>query len=143
MDIRYFGLLRLAQQFGPTMRARGADGVNTAAAFVNLLSVHALMNWPQYGAFSAAEAACLSAAQALRAELRGGGVKVLNMFAGPLDTEWFQSVPPPKLSPAALANATVEALRKGIEDSYVGDIAQDIKARLDAQPKAVERELGA
>jgi short-subunit dehydrogenase/uncharacterized OB-fold protein len=142
MDIRYFGLLRLAQQFGPTMRARGADGINAAAAFVNLLSVHALMSWPLYGAFSAAEAACLSAAQALRAELRGGGVKVLNMFAGPLDTEWFQSVPPPKLSPAALANATVDALRKGLEDSYVGDIAQDIKVRLDVQPKALERELG-
>ena len=143
MDTRYFALLRLAQHFGPTMRARGADGTNAAAAFVNLLSVHALMNWPEYGAFSAAEAACLSATQALRAELRGGGITVLNMFAGPLDTEWFQSVPPPKLSPTALATATVDALRKGIEDSYVGDIAQDIKARLDAQPKALERELGA
>jgi len=142
MDIRYFGLLRLAQHFGPTMRARGADGVNAAAAFVNLLSVHALINWPQYGAFSAAEAACLSAAQALRAELRGGGVKVLNMFTGPLDTEWFQLVPPPKLSPAALAAATVDALRNGIEDAYVGDIAQDIRSRLDVQPKALERELG-
>ena len=64
------------------------------------------------------------------------------MFTGPLDTEWFQSVSPPKLSPAALASATVDALRKGIEDSYVGDIAQDIKARLDTQPKALERELG-
>ena len=63
MDIRYFGLLRLAQAFGPAMRARGADGANAAAAFVNLLSVHALVNWPAYGAFSAAEAACLSAAQ--------------------------------------------------------------------------------
>ena len=143
MDARYFGLLRLAQHFGPTMRARGADGVNAAAAFVNLLSVHALMNWPAYGAFSAAEAACLSAAQGLRAELRGGGVKVLNMFSGPLDTEWFQAVPPPKLAPSALAFATVDALRGGIEDAYVGDIAQDVRARLDAQPKALERELGA
>jgi NAD(P)-dependent dehydrogenase (short-subunit alcohol dehydrogenase family)/uncharacterized OB-fold protein len=142
MEIRYFGLLRLAQHFGPAMRARGADGANAAAAFVNLLSVHALMNWPQYGAFSATEAACLSAAQALRAELRGGGVKVLNMFAGPLDTEWFQSVPPPKLAPSALASATIDALRKGIEDAYVGDIAKDIKARLEVLPKALERELG-
>ncbi|MGD0102656.1 MAG: hypothetical protein ABSC06_01295 [Rhodopila sp.] len=141
MDIRYFGLLRLAQHFGPTMHARGADGVNAAAGFVDLLSVHALINWPQYGAFSAAEAACL-AAQALRAELRGGGVKVLNMFTGPLDTEWFQSVPPPKLSPAALDAATVDALRNGIEDATVGDTAQDIRARLDVQPKALERELG-
>lgn len=140
MDVRYFGLLRLAQGFGPAMRARGADG---AAAFVNLLSVYALMSWPAYGAFSAAEAACLSAAQSLRAELRPGGIKVLNMFAGPLDTEWFQSVPPPKLSPVALAAATVDALRRGIEDAYVGDVAEDVRARLAAEPKALERELGA
>src|SRR5262249_9845731 len=62
IDVRYLGLLRLAQAFGPILRSRGADGVNSAAAFVNLLSVHALMNWPAYGSYSATEAACLSAA---------------------------------------------------------------------------------
>jgi len=142
MDVRYFGLMRLAQAFGPGMRARGADGVNSASAFVNLLSVHALMNWPAYGAYSAAEAACLSAAQCLRAELRPGGVKVVNVFFGPLDTEWFQTVPPPKVAPAALARATVQALQRGSEDVFVGDIAEDIRARLAVNPKALERELG-
>jgi short-subunit dehydrogenase len=142
MEARYFGLLRLAQHFGPVLRARGADGVNAAAAFVNLLSVYALVSWPAYGAFSAAEAACLSAAQGLRAELRPGGVKVVNVFSGPLETEWFQSVPPPKLAPSALANAVVTALRQGIEDVYVGDVAQDIRARFLSEPKALERELG-
>lgn len=141
MDVRYFGLMRLAQAFGPGMRARGADGVNSAAAFVNLLSVHALMNWPDYGAYSAAEAACLSASQCLRAELRPGGVKVLNVFFGPLDTEWFQTVPPPKVAPAALARAVVNALQRGLEDVFVGDIAEDIRARLAVNPKALEREL--
>src|SRR5205814_1054035 len=53
IDVRYLGLLRLAQAFGPILRVRGADGVNSAAAFVNLLSVHALMNWPAYGSYSA------------------------------------------------------------------------------------------
>jgi NAD(P)-dependent dehydrogenase (short-subunit alcohol dehydrogenase family)/uncharacterized OB-fold protein len=142
IDIRYFGLMRLAQAFGPILRARGADGTNSAAAFVNLLSVHALMNLPAYGAFSATEAACLSASQSLRAELRPGGVKVVNVFFGPLETEWYQTVPPPKVAPAALANATVEALRRGLEDVFVGDIAHDIRARLAVNPKAVERELG-
>jgi NAD(P)-dependent dehydrogenase (short-subunit alcohol dehydrogenase family)/uncharacterized OB-fold protein len=142
MDVRYFGLMRLAQAFGPGMRARGADGVNSAAAFVNLLSVHALINWPVYGAYSAAEAACLSAAQCLRAELRPGGVKVLNVFFGPLETEWFQSIPPPKLAPAALARAVVNALQRGLEDVFVGDIAEDVRARLAVNPKALERELG-
>jgi NAD(P)-dependent dehydrogenase (short-subunit alcohol dehydrogenase family)/uncharacterized OB-fold protein len=141
IDIRYLGLLRLAQAFGPVLRARGADGVNSAAAFVNLLSVHALMNWPQYGSYSAAEAACLSAAQCMRAELRPGGVKVVNVFFGPLEIEWFQSVPPPKVTPAALAKATVRALQKGTEDVFVGDIAEDIRGRLAVNPKALEREM--
>jgi NAD(P)-dependent dehydrogenase (short-subunit alcohol dehydrogenase family)/uncharacterized OB-fold protein len=142
MEVRYLGLMRLAQAFGPVLRARGADGVNSAAAFVNLLSVHALSAWPAYGAFSAVEAACLSAGQTLRAELRPGGVKVLNVFSGPLDTEWFQTVPPPKVTPSALAKAVIDALKRGLEDVYVGDVAQDVRARLAVNPKALERELG-
>ena len=142
MDVRYFGLMRLAQAFGPVMRARGSDGVNSATAFVNLLSVHALTSWPAYGSYSATEAACLSAAQCLRAELRPGGVKVLNVFFGPLETEWFQTVPPPKLSPVVLARAVIDALRRGLEDVFVGDIAEDIRQRLAVNPKALERELG-
>jgi NAD(P)-dependent dehydrogenase (short-subunit alcohol dehydrogenase family)/uncharacterized OB-fold protein len=141
MDIRYFGLVRLAQAFGPVLRARGADGVNSAAAFVNLLSVHALMNWPAYGSYSATEAACLSAAHCLRAELRPGGVKVLNVFFGPLDTEWFQTVPPPKVAPATLAKAVIDALKRGLEDVFVGDIAEDVRQRLAVNPKALEREI--
>jgi NAD(P)-dependent dehydrogenase (short-subunit alcohol dehydrogenase family)/uncharacterized OB-fold protein len=142
LEVRYFGLTRLAQAFGPVLRARGADGVNSAAAFVNLLSIYALANWPAYGAFSATEAACLSAAQSLRAELQPGGVKVLNVFFGPLETEWYQSVPPPKVAPSAVARATVRALQQGLEDVFVGDVADDIRARLAVSPKALERELG-
>lgn len=141
LDIRYLGLIRLAQAFGPAMRSRGADGVNSAAAFVNLLSVHALMNWPAYGCYSATEAACLSAAQCLRSELRPGGVKVMNVFFGPLETEWFQTIPPPKVMPAALASAVVDALKNGLEDVFVGDVAEDIRARLAVNPKALEREI--
>jgi NAD(P)-dependent dehydrogenase (short-subunit alcohol dehydrogenase family) len=141
IDVRYLGLLRLAQAFGPILRSRGADGVNSAAAFVNLLSVHALMNWPAYGSYSATEAACLSAAQCMRAELRPGGVKVVNVFFGPLETEWFQTVPPPKVTPPALANAVVLALQRGLEDVFVGDVAEDIRQRLAVNPKALEREM--
>jgi NAD(P)-dependent dehydrogenase (short-subunit alcohol dehydrogenase family)/uncharacterized OB-fold protein len=141
IDVRYLGLLRLAQAFGPILRSRGADGVNSAAAFVNLLSVHALMNWPAYGSYSATEAACLSAAQCMRAELRPGGVKVVNVFFGPLETEWFQTVPPPKVTLAVLANAVVRALQHGLEDVFVGDVAEDIRQRLAVNPKALEREM--
>ena len=71
-----------------------------------------------------------------------GGVKVVNVFAGPLETEWYQTVQPPKVAPASLARATVDALRNGLEDVFVGDVAEDLRARLAVNPKAVERELG-
>ncbi|HUC66293.1 MAG TPA: SDR family oxidoreductase [Stellaceae bacterium] len=141
MDIRYFGLMRLAQAFAPVLRARSAASGNPAAAFVNLLSVYALTSWPAYGAFAATEAACLSATQALRAALRPAGIKVVSVFSGPLETEAFHHLPPPKVAPAALARATVDALRRGLEDVFVGDVAEDIRARLAVNPKALEREL--
>src|SRR5678816_3807498 len=84
MDVNYFGLLRLAQEFGPVMRARGADGLTSATAWVNLLSVYALANFPPHGTFSASKAAAHSLAQCLRAEMRPAGVRVINVFPGPV-----------------------------------------------------------
>lgn len=142
LDVRAIGLSRLAQAFGPVLCMRGADGVASACALVNVLQAHSLMNWPEFGANSAAEAATLSITQCLRAELRSGGIRVLNVFVGPLDTEWYQAVPAPKVAPAVLARAVVAALCRGLEDCYVGDVAKDLRVRLIDNPKALERELG-
>jgi NAD(P)-dependent dehydrogenase (short-subunit alcohol dehydrogenase family)/uncharacterized OB-fold protein len=141
MDVNYFGLLRLAQEFGPVMRARGADGLASATAWVNLLSVYALANFPPHGTFSASKAAAHSLAQCLRAEMRPAGVRVINVFPGPVDDEWNQLLPPPKVTPAALASAVVKALREGVEDAYPGDVAQEWLARWRDNPKALEKEL--
>jgi NAD(P)-dependent dehydrogenase (short-subunit alcohol dehydrogenase family) len=143
MDTNYFGLLRLAQEFGPAMRARGADGESCAAAWVNVLSIYALSNFPPHGTFSASKAAALSLSQCLRAEMRSGGVRVINVFPGPIDEEWNQMLPPPKLTPEALANAVVKALQEGIEDVYPGDVAQEWLARWQESPKTLVREVSA
>jgi NAD(P)-dependent dehydrogenase (short-subunit alcohol dehydrogenase family)/uncharacterized OB-fold protein len=143
MDVNYFGLLRLAQEFGPAMRSRGADGRASAVAWVNLLSIYALANFPTHGTFSASKAAAYSLAQCQRAEMRPAGVRVVNVFPGPIDDEWNQLLPPPKLAPAGLAKAIVGALRDGVEDVYPGDVAQEWLARWRDNPKALERELSA
>jgi NAD(P)-dependent dehydrogenase (short-subunit alcohol dehydrogenase family)/uncharacterized OB-fold protein len=143
MDVNYFGLLRLAQEFGPAMRSRGADGRASAVAWVNLLSIYALANFPPHGTFSASKAAAHSLAQCLRAEMRPAGVRVLNVFPGPIDDEWNQLLPPPKVAPAALAQAVLGALREGLEDAYPGDVAQEWLARWRDNPKALEREISA
>lgn len=142
MEVNVLGLMRLAQAFGPGMCFRAADGSNHAVAWVNVLSIHALAALPSRGAWSASMAAALSASQTLRAELRGSGVRVVNVFPGPIEEDWEQLTPPPKLAPAAVAKAIVKGLQDGIEDLYVGDIAEEIRERLRDNHKAVERELG-
>jgi NAD(P)-dependent dehydrogenase (short-subunit alcohol dehydrogenase family)/uncharacterized OB-fold protein len=143
MEVNYFGLLRLAQEFAPILKARAADGAASAVAWVNLLSIFALSNYPPHGTYSASKAAALSLSQALRAELQPAGVRVINLFPGPIDDEWDQLVLPPKLAPRAVAAAVVEALKGSVEDVYPGDVAQDWLARYLESPKTLERELTA
>jgi len=143
MDINYFGALRLAQEFGPALKGRSADGVTHAAAWVNLLSIYALSNYPPHGTFSASKAAAYSLAQCLRAEMRPAGIRVINLFPGPIDDEWNQNLPPPKVAPSAIASAIVKALRDGVEDVYPGDVAQEWLERWRDNPKVLERELAA
>ena len=141
MDVNYFGLLRLAQSFGPALRARGADGQSNAVAWVNVLSIYALSNFPAHGTFSASKAAAYSLAQCLRAEMLKSGIRVINVFPGPIDDEWNQLIMPPKLAPVALAKSIVDALRSAVEDVYPGDVAQEWFDRWRENPKALEREL--
>jgi NAD(P)-dependent dehydrogenase (short-subunit alcohol dehydrogenase family)/uncharacterized OB-fold protein len=142
MDVNYFGLLRLAQNFAPVLRARATDQPANAIAWVNILSVFALTNYPPHGTYSASKAAAFSLSQALRADLRPAGVRLINVFPGPIDDDWDQLEMPPKLSPTALAAAVVQALKGSVEDVYPGDVAQDWVARHLDNPKGLEREAG-
>jgi NAD(P)-dependent dehydrogenase (short-subunit alcohol dehydrogenase family)/uncharacterized OB-fold protein len=141
MDVNYFGLLRLAQALGPALRFRAADGQSSACAWVNLLSIYALASFPQHGTYSASKAAAHSLAQCLRAEMRPAGIRVINLYPGPIEDEWNQMLPPPKLTPAAVAGAVVKALQDGVEDVFPGDVAQEWYERWRDNPKALEREL--
>lgn len=141
METLVFGPMRLAQALAPAMIGRGADGETGAAAWVNLLSIHACAPAPGLAAWSAAQAAALAWSHALRAEMAQGGVKLLNVLSGPTEDEWFQAWPLPRVGAAALARATVEGLKRGLEEVHVGDVAKDLQARLAENPKAVEREL--
>ncbi|MGB0852465.1 MAG: SDR family NAD(P)-dependent oxidoreductase [Pikeienuella sp.] len=141
-EVNTIGLMRLAQGFGPGMAARAQDGVNSAAAFVNILSVRALSPDPAYGAFGASQAAARSIAQTLRAEFRASGMRMMNVYIGPVeDDPWFQPLPPPKVTPSAIARTVVGALVDGLEEATCGDIARDVYARWQADALLLEREM--
>lgn len=141
MNVNVLGLMRLAQAFGPGMCARTADGVNAAVAWVNLIYIGALTNTPAYGAFAASQSAAHSLSQSLRAEYRDAGLRVMNVFSGPTEEDWFQPLPPPKVTPTALARDVVAGLQSGVEDIWCGDIARDMRDRFRRDPKVLEREL--
>ena len=140
IEVNYLGLMRLAQAFGPAMCSRTSDGVNSAAAWVNVLSVDALSNAPDFGCFSASNAAAYSLSQSLRAEFRAAGLRVMNLFVGPTDDDWYQPLPPPKVTHEALARSIVDGLQRGLEDVYCGDVAKDLYERFRRDPKVLERE---
>lgn len=141
IDVNYLGLMRLAQAFGPGMCARASDGVNSAAAWVNIFHIGALANTPAFGAFCASQAAAYSLSQSLRAEFRSAGLRVMNVFTGPPEEDWFQPLPPPKVLPQTLARDIIGGLQAGLEDVWCGDIAKDTRDRFRRDPKVLEREL--
>jgi NAD(P)-dependent dehydrogenase (short-subunit alcohol dehydrogenase family)/uncharacterized OB-fold protein len=141
MNTHCWGMIRLADAFAPRLVARAHEQHSRPTAWVNVLSMYALSSLPSHASFSASKAAALSFAQSLRAKLRSSGMRVLNVFPGPVDEPAFKDLPQPKLAPKALAHAIVEALKSGQEDCYPGEVAQDFMRRWREDPKLVELEL--
>lgn len=132
MDVNYFGPLRMVRAFAPVLAANGGG------AIVNVLSILSRVNLPRVGSYSASKAAALSLTQAVRAELAAQRTVVVAAMPAFIDTDMIRGVALPKLSPEAVAEAIVAALRDGVEDVYPGPAA-DIAAQLAREPKAVER----
>ncbi len=140
METNVLGLMRLAQGFGPAMCARTADGINSAVAWVNILSVQALVPDTGFGGFAATQAAARSVSQTMRGEFSAAGLRVMNVYTGPVDDAWHQPLPPPKVSPRALARAVINGLVDGLEEVACGDIAVDALDRWQSNPGLLERE---
>lgn len=135
----YLGLLHLARTFCPMLKARAAAG--HMGAWVNLLSVFALSSDPDYATYCASKAAAFSLAQAMRSDMAASGVRVINVFPGPIDEDVNRHISTPKITPKAVAGAIVSGLKGSVEDIYPGEIAQDWVARYLENPKALEREV--
>ncbi len=135
METNYFGTLQMCRAFAPVL------GANGGGAIVTMLSILARVNLPMYGSLSASKAASLSATQGVRAELAGQGTLVVAVMPGAVDTEMERNFPPPKLPPAEVARAALDAVEQGIEEVYPGDMAEGMRQGLAADPKAVERDL--
>jgi NAD(P)-dependent dehydrogenase (short-subunit alcohol dehydrogenase family) len=137
LEIRtnYLGPLALCRAFAPVLKAGGGG------AIVMMVSILARAAIPSCGSAAASKAAALSMTQCVRAELAAQGTQVLAVLPGVVDTDMMRAVPGPKMPPAEVAAAALDALERGDEDVHPGDMAAGILEGLAADPKAVEREF--
>ena len=135
MRTNFFGPLDLCRAFAPILK------INGGGAIINMLSILSRVSLPAYGSLCASKAAALSLTQGVRAELAKQGTQVIGVMPGACDTDMERDFPGHKENPFDVALAALDALERGDEDVYPGQMAQGVSAGLAADPKAVEKEF--
>ena len=136
-DLRtnYMGTLRVTREFVPVLER------NAPAAVVNVLTLIALAPVPPMAGYSASKAAAHSMTQALRAELRGRGIKVLGVYPGGIDTDRLAGVEADKAPPEVVAQRIVAALGAGHSTVFPDDASAAAGAVYLADPLKLEQML--
>lgn len=133
MEVNYFGMASMCRAFAPILKQQGGG------AIVNILSLLGKVNLPFSGSYSASKAAAISMTQSVRAELAAQNTQVIAVMPGTVDTELAKSWPNPKVTPAEVVRATLQAVMTNVEDVYPGEQATQVSAQLLIDPKGVEK----
>jgi len=137
MEVNYFGTLAMCRAFAPILAANGGGVV------VNMLTIGSVVNFPMIASYCASKAAAHSMTQAVRAELSAQGTHVVGVYPGPVDTDMSAGVDMPKSTPLEIAEAALDAVTKGLEDVYPGDMAASVRDGMVSDPKKLEKEFAA
>lgn len=135
METNYLGTLAMCRAFAPILKQNGGG------ALVNVLSIVSWYVDPALGSYSVSKAAEWSMTNAIRIELREQGTLVAGVYAGFIDTDLAAGIDLPKVRPEDVAAATIEALRAGREQVLADTASQEIRAALDADPEALNRQM--
>lgn len=134
MEVNYFGTLNMMRAFAPALKSNGG-------AIINILSILARVALPSMASLSASKAAALRMTEGARAELAPHQVRVISVLPGPIDTEMSRNVPPPKMPVKEAVDAVLAALEGGVDEIYMGEMAQDIAQALAADRQALHTRL--
>ena len=135
MEANYFGTMSMCRAFAPVLKANGGG------AIINVISIAARVTIPMLGSYCASKWALFSLTQGVRAELAKQGTLVVSVNPGAIDTDMAKGMDMAKLDPADVARQSLKAVEDGVEDIYVGDMAQGTIQGVRADEKAVEKQL--
>ena len=133
VQLNNVALVDLTHKFLPQMRERGSGSI------INVASIAGFQPMPYLAVYAASKAFVRSFSEALWAENRQYGVRVLVVSPGPTETNFFAEAKfPPTMAnnaksmstPTEVVNETLEALEKGQASVVVGGIAAHFITKL-------------
>jgi NAD(P)-dependent dehydrogenase (short-subunit alcohol dehydrogenase family) len=124
MEVNYFGTWAISRAFAPVL-ARNGGG-----ALVNMLSVASWIGEPLLPGYAASKAAQWSLTQSLRQGLRDQGTLVVGVYAGFVETDLSARFDAPKISPASVAEQTMQALADNSTEVLADERTRQAKAAL-------------
>lgn len=128
MDTNFFGPLLMTQAFAPILKGNGGG------AIVNVVSALSWFTLPSAGAYAASKAAAWSLTDSTRLELADQGTQVVGVHMGLVDTDMTAGTNAPKISPASLAAAGLDAIESGADEVLGDDWARLVKSGLTLAP---------
>lgn len=128
METNFFGPLLMTRAFAPVL------GANGGGAIVNLISALSWFTAPGAGAYSASKAAAWMLSDSSRAELAGQGTHVVAVHMGLVDTDMAAGMAAPKIAPADLADAALDAVGSGAPEVLGDETARFVKSVLPLDP---------
>jgi NAD(P)-dependent dehydrogenase (short-subunit alcohol dehydrogenase family) len=124
LETNYLSLVTSTQAFAPVLAANGGG------AFVNVLSAVSWVALPTLATYSASKSAAWAFSNAARVELKAQGTQVVGVHVGFVDTDLTAGIDAEKVTAAAVATATLDALEAGEPEALVDDFSRFIKSSL-------------
>jgi NAD(P)-dependent dehydrogenase (short-subunit alcohol dehydrogenase family) len=129
METNFYGPLRTTRAFAPVLEANGGGAV------VDVVSAMSWFAVPGAGAYSASKAAAWVLADSTRLELASQGTHVVSVHMGLVDTEMARGLDAPKITPAELVGAALDAVESGAQEVLADDWARFVKSGLALDPR--------
>ena len=133
IEVNYLGTLAMCRAFAPVLTRR-------QGMIVAIVSIIGLVNLPINGTYCASKAALHSLVQGVRAELAPGGVRVVGVYPGPVDTRLTAGLHMPKATPAEVAAAIVAGMGTDADEIFPDPASRQAFEQLCQDAKAVERQ---
>lgn len=127
MEVHYFGTLHMIRAFAPVLAANGGGAILT------MLSALSYGHFDGANSYAAAKAAQWSLVDAARLELAAQGTLVTGTYVGSVDTDMMAGWDVPKVHPADVARAALDAVAAGETEALVDDDARGARAALAAR----------